>query len=117
MALIGAWVLAHGVRGAAGASGVDWLDACARHSGERRLHLRFYRRFHRRSSVALTPLLQSHRRLGPALRDLFFGLPGRLSWVHDHSIAALSGLKTGWRAGRLDLARDDPPPAHSESPA
>jgi hypothetical protein len=39
---------------------------------------------------------------------------GRLSWVHDHSVAALSGLKTGWFAGRLDLSRYDPPPVSSE---
>jgi hypothetical protein len=43
------------------------------------------------------------------LRDLFFGLPGRLSWVHHHSVAALAGMKTGWVSGRIDLARYDPP--------
>ena len=109
MALIDAWVLAHCVRGAgAGAGGgVAWADAFARYSGERRSHLRFYQH----SSVALTPLFQSDRRLAPLFRDLFFGLPGRLSWVHHHSVAALSGLKTGWLRGRLDLSRYDPPPA------
>jgi 2-polyprenyl-6-methoxyphenol hydroxylase-like FAD-dependent oxidoreductase len=114
MALIDAWVLAHCVRGAtagagtgAGAGGrVAWADAFARWSGERRAHLRFYQH----SSVALTPLFQSHQRLAPAFRDLFFGLPGRLTWVHHHSVAALSGLKTGWLSGRLDLSRYDPPP-------
>ena len=105
MALIDAWVLAHCVRGATGGRSVGWPDAFSRYSGERRSHLRFYQR----SSVALTPLFQSHRRFGPAFRDLFFGLPGRLGWVHDHSVAALSGLKTGWLAGRLDLSRYDPP--------
>jgi 2-polyprenyl-6-methoxyphenol hydroxylase-like FAD-dependent oxidoreductase len=107
MALIDAWVLAHCVRGAsAGAGGrVAWAHAFARYSDERRAHLRFYQH----SSVALTPLFQSHRRLAPAFRDLFFGLPGRLTWVHHHSVAALSGLKTGWLSGRLDLSRYDPP--------
>ena len=52
-------------------------------------------------------------RFAPAFRDLFFGLPGRLPWVHDQSVAALSGLKTGWLAGRFDLARYDPPPLPS----
>ena len=111
MALIDAWVLAHCVRGASQGSRVAWSDAFARYSDERRAHLRFYQH----SSVALTPLFQSHRRFGPIFRDLFFGLPGRLSWVHHHSIAALSGLKTGWLAGRLDLSRYDPPSADSGS--
>ena len=111
MALIDAWVLAHCVRGAHAAGGIAWADAFARYSHERRSHLRFYQH----SSVALTPLFQSHQRFAPMFRDLFFGLPGRLSWVHHHSIAALSGLKTGWLAGRLDLSRYDPPPVDSES--
>ncbi len=105
MALIDAWVLAHCVRGASADGRADWAGAFARYSDERRAHLRFYQR----SSVALTPLFQSHQRFAPIFRDLFFGLPGRLSWVHHHSIAALAGLKTGWLAGRLDLARYDPP--------
>ena len=109
MALIDAWVLAHCVRGASAGARVDWPGAFARYSGERRAHLRFYQH----SSVALTPLFQSHRRLAPVFRDLFFGLPGRLSWVHHHSVAALGGLKTGWLAGRLDLARYDPPEPES----
>ena len=112
MALIDAWVLAHCVRGASTDGRVAWADAFSRYSGERRSHLRFYQH----SSVALTPLFQSHQRLAPAFRDLFFGLPGRLSWVHHHSVAALSGLKTGWLAGRLDLSRYDPPAADHESP-
>ena len=105
MALIDAWVLAHCARQATGSPQVDWAGAFARYSGERRAHLRFYQR----SSVALTPLFQSHRRFAPWLRDVFFGLPGQLSWVHHHSVAALAGLKTGWLAGRLDLSRYDPP--------
>lgn len=113
MALIDAWVLAHCVRGASSGSGsgsgaggrVAWADAFARYSAERRAHLRFYQH----SSVALTPLFQSHQRFAPAFRDLFFGLPGRLSWVHHHAVAAVSGLKTGWLSGRLDLSRYDPP--------
>ena len=113
MALIDAWVLAHCVRGASAGGRVAWTDAFARYSQERRSHLRFYQH----SSVALTPLFQSHQRLAPLFRDLFFGLPGRLSWVHHHSVAALSGLKTGWLAGRLDLSRYDPPPVDPESSA
>jgi len=100
-------VLAHCVRTASSPAGVAWNDAFARWSDERRAHLRFYQR----SSVALTPLFQSHGRLAPWLRDLFFGRPGQWSWVHRHSVAALAGMKTGWFAGRIDLARYDPPPA------
>lgn len=96
MALIDAFVLAHFARRTS-----DWRAIFAQYSRERAPHLRFYQR----ASVALTPLFQSHRRAAPALRDLFFGLPGRLPWVHDHSVAALSGLKTGWLSGRLDLGR------------
>jgi len=107
MALIDAWVLAHCVRMASTPAGVAWNDAFARWSDERRPHLRFYQR----SSVALTPLFQSHGRIAPLLRDLFFGLPGQWSWVHRHSVAALAGLKTGWLSGRIDLARYDPPAA------
>jgi len=107
MALIDAWVLAHCVRMASTPAGVAWNDAFARWSDERRPHLRFYQR----SSVALTPLFQSHSRVAPLLRDLFFGLPGQWSWVHRHSVAALAGLKTGWLSGRIDLARYDPPAA------
>ena len=111
MALVDAYVLAHAVRGALAPrdGATDWATAFSRYSTERRAHLRFYQH----SSVALTPLFQSHQRFAPAFRDLFFGLPGRLPWVHDQSVAALSGLKTGWLAGRFDLARYDPPPPSS----
>ena len=113
MALIDAWVLAHCVRAATTPAGAAWGEAFARYSGERRPHLRFYQR----SSVALTPLFQSHGRLAPWLRDLFFGRPGQWSWVHRHSVAALAGMKTGWVSGRIDLARYDPPaPADSVTP-
>jgi len=112
MALIDAWVLAHCVRTATGAAGVAWDAAFARWSGERRAHLRFYQR----SSIALTPLFQSHGRVAPLLRDLFFGLPGRLSWVHHHSVAALAGMKTGWVSGRIDLSRYDPPASDVPTP-
>ena len=113
MALIDAWVLAHCVRAATTPAGAAWGEAFARYSGERRPHLRFYQR----SSVALTPLFQSHGRVAPVLRDLFFGLPGQLSWVHHHAVAALAGMKTGWVSGRIDLARYDPPaPADSVTP-
>ena len=99
MALIDAFVLAHCAHRRS-----DWRAVFAQYSQERAPHLRFYQR----ASVALTPLFQSDRRAGPALRDLFFGLPGRLGWIHDQSIAALSGLKTGWLSGRLDLSRYTP---------
>lgn len=112
MALIDAWVLAHCVRAATRPAGVAWGDAFAQYSGERTPHLRFYQR----SSVALTPLFQSHGRVAPALRDLFFGLPGRLSWVHRHSVAALAGMKTGWVSGRIDLSRYDPPGLDTSAP-
>ena len=96
MALIDAAVLAHCAHRKS-----DWRAIFSQYTHERAPHLRFYQH----ASVALTPLFQSHRFIGPALRDLFFGLPGRLPWVHHQSVAALSGLKTGWLSGRLDLDR------------
>ncbi len=107
MALIDAFVLAHCARRKS-----DWRAIFAQYSRERMAHLRFYQR----ASVALTPLFQSHRQLAPALRDLFFGLPGRLPWVHDQSVAALSGLKTGWLSGQLDLGRYAAPDPGTPSP-
>ncbi len=75
--------------------------ALAAYSARRSDHLRFYQR----ASRWLTPLFQSHARAGPALRDLVFGLGGRLPYVERESVAALAGLKTGWLRGRVDLPR------------
>lgn len=74
-------------------------EALAAYSRERRGHLRFYQR----ASRWLTPLFQSDRRAGPALRDAAFGIGGRWPWIERESMAALAGMKTGWLAGRLRL--------------
>ena len=94
MALIDAHVLAGDLP-----PGTDWPERFARYSRRRRSHLRFYTQ----ASRGLTPLFQSGQRLGPWLRDAFFGLGGRTPYVHRQSIATLAGYKTGWLFGRLDL--------------
>ncbi|GAA0762288.1 FAD-dependent monooxygenase [Ideonella azotifigens] len=100
MALIDAWVLSqclsdHGVP-----------VSLAEYSRRRRAHLRFYQSVSR----WLTPLFQSDQRLGPGFRDAFFGTAGRLPWIKGQSMATLSGMKSGWLLGRLDLAAATPPP-------
>jgi len=95
MALIDAHALAEEHR----RDRADWPELFARYSQSRRSHLRYYTQ----ASRALTPLFQSHQRLGPWLRDVVFGLGGRLPIVRGQSMTALTGYKTGWLYGRLDL--------------
>ncbi len=95
MALIDAHVLAE----ECSVDSSHWADVFARYSRRRRAHLRYYTQ----ASRALTPLFQSHQRFGPWLRDLVFGLGGRLPFVRGQSMTALTGYKTGWLYGRLDL--------------
>lgn len=80
-----------------------WPEVLARFAQARRAHLRFYGQ----ASRWLTPMFQSHQRLLPALRDAFMGPVGQLPWFHGQNVATLSGMKTGWLSGRLDL-NDNP---------
>lgn len=77
----------------------DWPQVFERYTRRRRAHLRFYGQ----ASRGLTPMFQSHAVVAPWLRDRFFGWGGRLPYVHQQSIATLSGVKTGWLWGRLKL--------------
>ncbi len=96
MALVDAQVLAALARHD---GGHDWPGRFAAFSAARRAHIRFYTL----ASRGLTPLFQSHGRLGPWLRDAFFGLGGRLPFVHHQSVLVLAGVKTGWLYGQLPL--------------
>ena len=51
----------------------------------------------------LTPLFQSHGRLGSGLRDLGLGLACRVPYVRSQMGLTLSGMKTGWLIGKLPL--------------
>lgn len=93
MALIDAHELA------AELGGGDWSQVFERYTRRRRAHLRFYGQ----ASRGLTPMFQSHAVVAPWLRDRFFGWGGRLPYLHQQSIATLSGVKTGWLWGRLKL--------------
>lgn len=93
MALIDAHELA------AELGGGDWPQVFERYTRRRRAHLRFYGQ----ASRGLTPMFQSHAVAAPWLRDRFFGWGGRLPYLHQQSIATLSGVKTGWLWGRLKL--------------
>lgn len=98
MGLIDALTLAEALSSAL-QQGRGPADAGAAYSARRSSHLRFYQR----ASRALTPLFQSHAWAGPVLRDLFFGVGGRLPYIERESVAALAGLKAGWLRGRADL--------------
>ena len=94
LALIAAHVLAQRC-----AATSDWPERFAAFSACRRGHHRFYTQ----ASRLLTPMFQSHQRLGPWLRDTFMG-PGRyLPLIDQQSLATLAGYKTGWLSGRLAL--------------
>lgn len=97
MALVDAHVLAAEV--VAGGERPDWEACFARYSQRRRAHLRFYTQ----ASRGLTPLFQSHLRLGPWLRDTVFGWGRHIPFIDRQSVATLTGLKTGWLYGQLDL--------------
>ena len=77
----------------------DWPQVFERYTRRRRAHLRFYGQ----ASRGLTPMFQSHAVVAPWLRDRFFGWGGKLPYIHQQSIATLTGVKTGWLWGRLKL--------------
>lgn len=96
MALIDSLVLAHKLAEHADSEVPEALDS---YTQARRAHLNFYQS----ASRWLTPLFQSDQQLGPWFRDRFFGIGGRLPWVKQQSMSSLSGMKSGWIAGRLKL--------------
>ena len=81
----------------------DLPRALAQYSRRRRPHLRYYQM----ASRALTPLFQSHSRVGSGLRDLGLGLACRLPFVRSQMGLTLSGTKTGWLIGRLPLGESE----------
>jgi 2-polyprenyl-6-methoxyphenol hydroxylase-like FAD-dependent oxidoreductase len=99
MALIDAQVLAQTRRAHPRAA---WPEILARFVQARRAHLRYYGQ----ASRWLTPMFQSHQRVLPALRDAFMAPLGQLPWFHGQNVATLSGMKTGWLWGQLDLSNN-----------
>ena len=75
----------------------------ADYSRRRMAHLRYYQN----ASRLLTPLFQSHSRLGSGLRDLFTGAVCRAPFTKQQMSLTLSGTKTGWVFGSLPVAHDE----------
>ncbi|MBV8636287.1 MAG: FAD-dependent monooxygenase, partial [Burkholderiaceae bacterium] len=94
LALVDAWTLAQCL-----AQQSDLPAALAQYSRKRKAHLRYYQT----ASRVLTPLFQSHSRIGSGLRDLGLGLACRLPYVRGQMGLTLSGTKTGWLIGKLPL--------------
>jgi 2-polyprenyl-6-methoxyphenol hydroxylase-like FAD-dependent oxidoreductase len=80
------------------------------YSCTRKSHLRYYQS----ASRLLTPLFQSHSKLGSGLRDLGLGLVCRTPFLKQQMSLTLSGTKTGWVFGRL---RDATPTFHNDASA
>jgi 2-polyprenyl-6-methoxyphenol hydroxylase-like FAD-dependent oxidoreductase len=99
MALIDAQVLAQTRRAHPRAA---WPEVLAHFVQARRAHLRYYGQ----ASRWLTPMFQSHQKVLPALRDAFMAPLGQLPWFHGQNVATLSGMKTGWLWGQLDLSNN-----------
>jgi 2-polyprenyl-6-methoxyphenol hydroxylase-like FAD-dependent oxidoreductase len=72
----------------------------ANYSSLRKAHLRYYQN----ASRLLTPLFQSHSRLGSGLRDLFMGAVCRAPYTRRQMSLTLSGTKTGWIFGSLPVS-------------
>jgi len=79
-----------------------WPEVLAHFVQARRAHLRYYGQ----ASRWLTPMFQSHQKVLPALRDAFMAPLGQLPWFHGQNVATLSGMKTGWLWGQLDLSNN-----------
>jgi 2-polyprenyl-6-methoxyphenol hydroxylase-like FAD-dependent oxidoreductase len=80
------------------------------YSCTRKSHLRYYQS----ASRLLTPLFQSHSKLGSGLRDFGMGLVCRTPFLKQQMSLTLSGTKTGWVFGRL---RDATPTFHNDTSA
>ncbi|GAB3037262.1 NAD(P)/FAD-dependent oxidoreductase [Oleiagrimonas citrea] len=74
-------------------------DALAAYQHERRAHLRIYHFWSR----WLTPLFQSDRRWGPALRDALFHPLSRWPGGRGQMLRVLTGTRRGWW-GRMPLS-------------
>jgi len=98
LALVDAWTLAQCL-----AEQTELPAALKQYSTKRKPHLRYYQT----ASRWLTPLFQSHARLGSGLRDLGLGLACRLPIVRGQMSLTLSGAKTGWLIGRLPLGESE----------
>ncbi len=105
LALIDAMTLAQCV-----AEQTELPTALKQYSMKRKSHLRYYQT----ASRMLTPLFQSHSRLGSGLRDFGLGLACRLPIARSQMGLTLSGTKTGWLIGRLPLGESDKNPFQNE---
>lgn len=72
-------------------------QALQQYSRTRKSHLRYYQS----ASRLLTPLFQSHSKLGSGLRDMGMGLVCRTPFLKQQMALTLSGTKTGWLFGRM----------------
>lgn len=93
MALLDAMVLRDALRGQRRLE-----DALAAYQQSRRRHLRAYHRWSR----WLTPLFQSDRRLGVAVRDACFHRASRWPGARGQMLRVLTGTRVGW-FGTMDL--------------
>lgn len=96
MALLDALVLRDALR-----LPVPTAEALARYQAQRCDHIGIYHFWSR----WLTPLFQSERKLGPALRDALFHLLSRLPGGRGQMLRVLTGTRRGW-LGKVVL----PPP-------
>ena len=93
LALVDAMVLADCF-----ATGDKVGEILAGYSRTRKSHLAYYQA----ASRLLTPLFQSHSRIGSGLRDLGMGTVCRTPFLKSQMARTLSGTKTGWLWGALD---------------
>ncbi|OZB58148.1 MAG: monooxygenase [Lysobacterales bacterium 14-68-21] len=73
-------------------SGEALPEALARYQADRRAHMGIYHFWSR----WLTPLFQSDRRMGPALRDALFHPLSRLPGGRGQMLRVLTGTRRGW---------------------
>ncbi|MEO8137738.1 MAG: NAD(P)/FAD-dependent oxidoreductase [Betaproteobacteria bacterium] len=73
--------------------------ALAAYSKIRRSHLTYYQR----ASSLLTPIFQSDSQLLPMLRDTFMGAVCRMPGARGAMLSTLTGRRTGFFGGRLEL--------------
>jgi 2-polyprenyl-6-methoxyphenol hydroxylase-like FAD-dependent oxidoreductase len=81
----------------------DIPSSLAAYSKQRKAHLRYYQN----ASRLLTPLFQSHSRVGSGLRDLFLGAICRAPYTRRQMSLTLSGTKAGWIHGSLPVDNDE----------